>query len=219
MEISYWQSRWRNEKTRWHMQEVFPLLKTFWNKLPLEKGGTVLVPLCGKSLDLEWLVNQGHYVIGVDVSQKAIKALVQSHEERFEKSAKGNLQCYKSESMELWCGDFFKLQQSWLPAIDVIYDKAALIALPPEMRKAYVDSLKNLLQPHTQVFINCFEYEQDEMPGPPFAVFREEMESHFGDQFYINSLYAHSLFDELTNFHRRGLHSYLREKIYHLSPK
>ena len=64
-----------------------------------------------------------------------------------------------------------------------------------------------------------FEYEQNEMPGPPFAVFREELDSLFGKQFSVTSLHGRSLFEELTNFHRRGLHSYLKEKIYHLSPK
>ncbi|MBN2730806.1 MAG: hypothetical protein JXR26_00120, partial [Balneolaceae bacterium] len=121
--------------------------------------------------------------------------------------------------MELWQGDVFKLQKRWLPAIDAIYDKAALIALPPEMRKVYAITLKSLLQPHTQIFINCFEYNQNEMPGPPFAVFRDELESLLGDQFNIKLLHTQSLFDELIKFQRRGLHSYLKEKIYRLSPK
>lgn len=219
MEISYWQSRWQNDKTGWHMQQVFSPLKTYWNSLQLAKGATVFVPLCGKSLDLEWLVNQGHYVVGVDVSVKAVHELTKRHNEPFKESSKGSFTCYKSNSMELWRGDVFKLQKRWLPAIDAIYDKAALIALPPEMRKAYAITLKSFLQPHTQIFINCFEYNQNEMPGPPFAVFRDELESLLGDQFNIKLLHAQSLFDELTNFHRRGLHSYLKEKIYRLSPK
>lgn len=219
MEISYWQSRWQNDKTGWHMQQVFSPLKTYWNSLQLAKGATVFVPLCGKSLDLEWLVNQGHYVVGIDMSVKAVHELTKRHNEPFEESSKGSFTCYKSNSMELWRGDVFKLQKRWLPAIDAIYDKAALIALPPEMRKAYVITLKSFLQPHTQIFINCFEYNQNEMSGPPFAVFRDELESLWGDQFNIKLLHAQSLFDELTNFHRRGLHSYLKEKIYRLSPK
>lgn len=201
------------------MQQVFSLLETYWSSLQLAEGTTVLVPLCGKSLDLEWLVSQDHYVIGIDVSAKAINELIEWYDEPFEESSKGDFTCYKSDSMELWNGDVFKLQQRWIPAIDAVYDKAALIALPPEMRTAYAAVIKNLIQPHTQIFINCFEYNQDEMPGPPFAVFRDELKSLFGDQFIIKILHSHSLFDELTNFHRRGLHSYLKEKIYHLSPK
>lgn len=219
MEISYWQSRWQNDKTGWHMQQVFSPLKTYWNSFQLAKGTTVFVPLCGKSLDLEWLVSQSHYVVGVDVSAKAIHELTERHDEPFKESSKGGFICYQSNSMELWQGDVFKLQKRWLPAIDAIYDKAALIALPPEMRKVYAITLKSLLQPHTQIFINCFEYNQNEMPGPPFAVFRDELESLLGDQFNIKLLHTQSLFDELIKFQRRGLHSYLKEKIYRLSPK
>jgi thiopurine S-methyltransferase len=219
MEISYWQSRWRNDKTGWHMQQVFPLLQSYWHVLNLPKNAVVLVPLCGSSLDIQWLAGQGHYVIGVDVSEIAIKTLKQNHDEPFQKSTKAGLDRYASNSMELWCGDFLKLQKQWLPPVDAIYDKAAIIALPKEMRTRYAGSLQALMQPHTQVLINCFEYKQNEMPGPPFAVFENELQSLFGENFHIKMLHVHSLFDELTNFHPRGLKSYLDEKLYHLSPK
>lgn len=201
------------------MPQVFPLLQEYWNILKLHKNTVVLVPLCGSSLDLQWLAEQGHYVIGVDVSEIAIKNIIKNHDEPFQKSTNGSLTCYTSNSIELWCGNFLKLRQQWLPSVDAIYDKAALIALPVEKRLEYAQHLHALAQPHTQIFMNCFEYEQSEMPGPPFAVFIEELELLFGDTYHIKCLHTHSLFDELTNFKRRGLHSYLNEKIYQLYPK
>lgn len=219
MEISYWQSRWIKGNTGWHMDEVFPPLKNYWHHLQLAHGATILVPLCGKTLDIEWFVGQAYYVIGIDVSEKAIEALKHNHSEPFCTSSTGGLTRYKSDSLELWCGDFFKLQKNWLPPIDAIYDKAALIALPPETRRQYAKAIKRLCQPHTRQFLSCFEYNQDEMNGPPFAVFEDELQTHYSDRFHINLLYSHSLMDELTGFHRRGLHSYLTEKIYHLTPE
>lgn len=200
------------------MEQVFPLLKMYWPHLHLAANATVVVPLCGMSLDIQWLIKQGHYIIGVDVSPKAIRSLMQTHAQPFEKSSKGQFDRYKSTSLELWCGDFFKLQKEWLPPVDAIYDKAALIALPPALRKKYARTIQNLTEPHTQIFLNCFEYEQNEMSGPPFAVFRDELEASYGEQFSINLLHSHSLLEELTTFHQRGLRSYLIEKIYHLSP-
>lgn len=218
MELSYWQSRWRNDNTGWHMDEVFPLLKEFWHHLQLKEGATVLVPLCGKTFDIEWLVGQGYSVIGVDISDKAIHTLKQNHGKPFQKSRKGDLVRYKSTTLELWCGDFLKIQKSWLPPVDAIYDKAALIALPADMRRRYVQVIKQLSTSQTQLFLNCFEYNQAEMNGPPFAVFLEELQKRYSSQFNINLVYTHSLMKELTGFQRRGLQSYLTEKIYHLTP-
>lgn len=219
MEISYWQSRWKKDNTGWHMDEVFPLLKSFWHRLELRKSSTVLVPLCGKSLDIDWLAAQGYRVIGADVSEKAVNILKDRLPYSFTKSAKGSFTCYKSASVELWRGDFFRLRKQWLPTIDAIYDKAALIALPPDKRRQYTTHLQNLAESHTQIFVNCFEYEQEEMNGPPYAVMENELQSLFGNRFNIELLYKHSLFNELPQFGQRGLKSYLIEKIYHLQPK
>lgn len=219
MEISYWQSRWQKQKTGWHMQTVFPLLKTYWKHLNLSQNAVVLVPLCGKSLDLDWLLRQEYHVIGVDVSEIALKEVINRSGAAFTSSTKGSFTCFRSDALQLWCGDVLTLQKQWLPPVDAIYDKAALIALPPHKRGDYAHTLRSLLQPHTQIFMNSFEYEQKEMTGPPFAVFLDEIERQYGDLFKINLLYEHALLKKLTNFQRRGLRSYLTEKVYHLSPK
>lgn len=39
------------------------------------------------------------------------------------------------------CGDFFKLVPGGLRHVRLVYDRAALIALPPEMRRGYVEHL------------------------------------------------------------------------------
>ena len=218
MELSYWQSRWKKGAIGWHMDTVFPPLKTYWNRLNLKAGSRVLVPLCGKSLDIDWLLEQKHHVIGVDISKRALEAVMRRTSSSLKESTKGSFTCYKSASLQLWCGDFFKLRKKWLPAIDAIYDKAALIALPPEQRQNYASHIKSLIQPNSQILLNSFEYKQHEMTGPPFAVFEEEIRTYYQAKFSINLLQERSLFNDLTNFHRRGLQSYLTEKIYHLSP-
>lgn len=219
MEISYWKSRWRKDHTGWHMDEVYPPLKTLWYQLNLPQNATVLIPLCGKTLDIDWLAGQGHQVVGIDISEKAISILKDRLPYAFHNTSKGPLKCYKSDSVTLWCGDFFKLQPEWVPAIDAIYDKAALIALPPEKRSTYASHLQTFIQPHTQIFLNCFEYKQNEMSGPPFSVTRKELQKLYGQRFNLHVLHERSLLEELSRFKQRGLKSYLIEKIYHLYPK
>lgn len=200
------------------MNEVFPLLKKFWPRLQLPPGASVLVPLCGKTLDIEWFIKLGYYVIGVDISEKALKEITERLDLPAPASSKGDFTYSKYPGLELWKGDFLKLQDTWIPHVDAIYDKAALIALPPQMRQAYANTISRLSQPHTQQLVNCFEYVSAEMNGPPFAVHKQELKQLYGDTFNLELLHSHSILDALPGFQRRGLHSYLREKIYHLKP-
>lgn len=219
MEISYWKARWNKDKTGWHMNEVYPHLPTFWPGLQLEEGAPVLVPLCGKSLDLLWLKDQGHRVIGVDVSPKAAENFFREHRLDHQTYTKGSFTVYEHKNLSIWCGDFFKLRTGYLPKIDAIYDKAALIALPKNQRKRYAENVLTLCNTNTQILLNTFEYEQDEMTGPPFSVFSDELNELYGDHFTIEVLHEESIMDNLVKFQQRGLSSYLIEKVYHLRPK
>lgn len=216
MEISYWKSRWVKGKTGWHMPEVYPPLKRYWSRLNLDKEVTVLVPLCGKSLDLAWLAGQGHRVIGVEVSEKAILEFLEESNMDYQTSAKGPFMRYITGDITLWAGDFLKLQPSWLPEINVVYDKASLVALPGHQRRSYADHVLSICSSGTRMFLNTFEYPQSEMNGPPFAVFRAELEELYGSRFDIDLLHEESVIEKLSKFQSRGLTSYLIEKVYHL---
>ncbi|NGP77589.1 thiopurine S-methyltransferase [Balneolaceae bacterium YR4-1] len=219
MEISYWKSRWNKGNTGWHMQQVYPNLLAYWPELQLERDATVLVPLCGKSLDLLWLQNQGHRVIGVDVSQNAAEQFFRENGLDYHTSPKASFTVYQGQDISIWCGDFMKLKRSFLPEISAVYDKAALIALTQQQRKLYAKKVIEMCDRDTKILLNTFEYEQEEMNGPPFAVFPEELEELYGKHFTISLLHEESIFEDLVKFHRRGLSSYLIEKVYQLQPK
>lgn len=218
MEISYWQSRWRKGKTGWHMDTVYPPLPTFWDDVNIESGSRILVPLCGKSLDLGWFVDHGHTVTGIDVSAKAIHHIMQQHPESFTKDSSHGFTVYRSESLVLWQGDYSKLPTDEIPTQDLIYDKASIIALPPEKRLDHANKHIELCSTHTQILLQTFEYEQSEMHGPPFAVHEEELKKLFGNRFKLTCIHEQSKMEELQRFKQRGLSSYLTEKVFHLTP-
>ena len=218
MELSYWKARWQKNKTGWHMNDVYPHLPAYWPNLQLEKGSAVLVPLCGKSLDLLWLKNHGYRVIGVDISPKAAENFFRDNRLDFKTSTKASFTVYKGDNLSIWCGDFFKLEAGFLPEISAIYDKAALIALPKGQRKRYAQKVLTICNQSTQMLMNTFEYEQDEMNGPPFSVFTDELAELYGEHFTIELLHEESIMENLVKFQHRGLSSYLIEKVYHLRP-
>jgi len=219
MELSFWESKWKKGQTGFHMEEVYPPLKECFDNIPLPERANILVPLCGSSLDMYWLREQGHHVIGVEVSPIAIEQLKKQGEESFSHYQKGTFQVFKNTHLQLWQGDFMNLNLSWLPRIHLVYDKAALIALPPLQRVYYAKKMEEILGEKGQLMQQTFEYNQDEMDGPPFSVPREELEDHYGDNFNIELLMEKNAPELLKRFSKRGMQSYLKEKLFHIRPK
>ena len=58
MDEAFWQRRWARNEIGFHLNEVNPYLRRHWPSLKLAQGARVLVPLCGKSLDMAWLADQ-----------------------------------------------------------------------------------------------------------------------------------------------------------------
>lgn len=200
------------------MDTVYPVLPKIWSQIQLKQETTILVPLCGKSLDLQWFLEQGHCVIGVDTSPKAHRAIMNRSSESFNEGSSHGFTIYRSDKLELWEGDFMKLPVNKISPPDIIYDKAAIIALPPAMRSSYAKKLIELCNPNTYIIIQTFEYPQEEMNGPPFSVDRKELDHLFGDDFSFELLHEQSKLDELAPFRQRGLSSYLNEKVHLLKP-
>ncbi|WP_138431992.1 thiopurine S-methyltransferase [Fodinibius saliphilus] len=218
MELSYWQSRWQKNNTGWHMETVYPQLPKLWPYLSIDKNSEVLVPLCGKSRDIRWLLEEGHTVTGVEISSKAIQKIKENYPHTFSKERSHGFIVHSSDQLTLWEGDFLTLPPDQVPAPAAIYDKAAIVALPPAMREKYAQKIMALCDPQTQILLQTFEYEQDEMTGPPFSVPESEIHKRFGSHFSLHLLHEQSKFDQLKKFQQRGLSSGLMEKVFLLTP-
>ena len=73
MQPEFWHDRWQRNQIGFHQEQVNPCLERLWPQLELPRGARVLVPLCGKSLDLSWLAASGFEVLGVELSQTAVE--------------------------------------------------------------------------------------------------------------------------------------------------
>jgi thiopurine S-methyltransferase len=97
--------------------------------------------------------------------------------------AHGTLALYRGGSITIIAGDFFAVQHAHVGTIDGIFDRAALVALPPDMRRRYVEHLR-VLAPHaTRELLVSIEYPADASPGPPFSVEQTEVRSLFPSVF------------------------------------
>lgn len=186
MEASYWHQRWDRGEIGFHADQVNPALVQHLGKLNLEPGGRIFVPLCGKSLDIGWLLAQDYNVVGVELSPIAVSELFESlgvepeiHE------AGGRVRC-AAPNLEIWNGDFFDLSRDDLGAIDAVYDRAALVALPASMRPRYAKHLIDITDAAPQLLLT-YEYDQQLLDGPPFSVPEEEVH-RFYDETYRPTL-------------------------------
>jgi len=218
MEPDFWHERWENNLIGFHLDEVNPRLVEFWPKLGAKPGSRVLVPLCGKSLDLRWLAEQGHQVIGVEISPIAVKDFFAENHLQAKCIHGARFDIWQGEQITLLCGDVFELTAEDLGDIDVVYDRAALIALPPETRRCYVEMLNRLVPATAPHLLISLDYDQDKMPGPPFAVSDREIETLYGERYRIECLQSDEVLEQNARFRERGL-TWLKESVYLLKER
>lgn len=219
MELSYWVSRWKKEKTGFHMPGGYAGLKNHWNQLKIGANPLVFVPLCGKSVDLVQLERFGATVIGVEISEKAILDFYDEQNRSYETDSHGDFIIRKSNHIEIWQGDFLKFPINKIPQPDLIYDKAALTALPPKMRERYVNKICELAGRTASILLHHFVYAQEQMPGPPFSITESEILRLFSNLFKIHMLEENTIpVDNFPQFQRRGLRSSLQERLLYMSP-
>ncbi len=184
MQADFWHQLWERQQTGWHLSETNPFLKDHFNALELQEGNRIFVPLCGKSLDIAWLLDQGLEVVAVELNEGAVCELFNALQVKPEVKNEGAFKRYSYHNITIFVGDFFNLELSMLGKIDAVYDRAALVALPPEMRKQYTKQLCHLAKGASQLLIT-FEYDQGKQEGPPFSVPMQELHQHYCNDYTI----------------------------------
>ncbi|MFL1419998.1 thiopurine S-methyltransferase [Pseudomonas fildesensis] len=216
MEPKFWQERWARNQIGFHLPEVNPYLQRHWSTLALADGAKVLVPLCGKSLDLIWLASQGHRVLGVELSEQAVEAFFSEQGLAPRISRRGEFKVYQAGEIEVWCGDFFTLDADALGDCAALYDRAALIALPPLMRAQYTEHLNTFLAKGCQGLLITLDYDQTQKAGPPFAVTDDEVKMLLGMHWALEVLEERDILGESWKFVQGGV-TRLEERVYRLT--
>ncbi|WP_419909733.1 thiopurine S-methyltransferase [Hoeflea sp.] len=169
MEEAFWQERWRLNQTAFHEGRPNRLLLEHFDRLALGAGDTVFVPLCGKTMDLDWLYERRLRVVGIEFNREAVEEVFSRLSLVPDMQHTGKLIRFKAGSLEIFVGDFFELTGAMLGHMDAIYDRAALVALPKETRPGYAAHLAKIGGRARQLLIS-FDYDQGRMDGPPFSV-------------------------------------------------
>lgn len=186
MDEKFWKAKWQNNEIGFHQAEIHPSLLKFGDKF---RPGKIFVPLCGKTLDMIYLRDTGHEVIGVELSEIACRAFMQENDLPFTEEKSGEFLVFKTKGIELWCGDFFKLPDFVWKDVVGVYDRAALVALPFDLRSDYVTVLNQKLPMKSDVLLVTFVYAKDQISGPPFSIPELEVDEHYRS-FLVDKIFS-----------------------------
>lgn len=196
MEPDFWHNKWEQKQIGFHLDDTNPHLLAHFPQLNLKSGSRLFLPLCGKTRDIAWLLAQGYQVVGAELSEIAVTELFAELALQPEAESLADLKRYQAENICIYQGDIFQLEPSMLGEIDAIYDRAALVALPATMRKAYSQHLLTLTGKARQLLIS-FDYDQSLMAGPPFCIVSNEINTLYAAHYHITHLAHHPLPDGL----------------------
>jgi len=194
--MANWLEFWENNEINWHSDVVTQELEEYLGLLKLEPGDKLFFPLCGKSLDMTYILNRGFSVIGVELSEIGIKQFFHENELDFTISSVGEFNLYSAKNIEIYCGDFFSLTSKNLCDVKAVFDRKSLIALDRNLRQKYVKHLNVIISLGVRILLITLHYPQHQMSGPPFSVNKSEVESLFSMAFKYQEL---KCFEDIEN--------------------
>lgn len=205
MQADFWLQAWRDGHIGFHRTEPLPLLVKHWPDLELAPDSRVFVPLCGKSLDMAWLVAHGHRVLGVELSPIAVEQFFDEHGLTPERHQTPYGTHYTAGRIEIIQGDVFALDAATLATCSAVYDRAAIVAMPPDLRTRYAREVYARLPEHCRGLMVTLEYPPAEMDGPPFSVEEGDIGRLFAHEWDISVLDRRDVLGSEPAFRARGL--------------
>ena len=219
MEADFWHEKWEADSIGFHQARTNKHLQQWWPEAEIARNSEVFVPLCGKSLDMLWLHEQGYKVTGIELSEIAIESFFKENDLSFERHTDGSFEVFsgtgKAEGIKLLAGDFFALTADHCCTVSAVYDRASLIAMNDDLRPQYAQQLALILPPGSITLMLVIDYDASKMQGPPFPVSAPIVTKLFAQNFDIQELAHYSGPEYVGNLSKRGLDS-LEERVFRL---
>lgn len=185
-----WKKKWDAGMTRWHQPDVYWVLKKY-AKDYIHEESRILVPLCGKTVDLAYLTKKAKEVVGVEGVLKGVQEFIQENPD-LQMAASGQreqFECFRGEKIWMFCGNFFHFGPSVAGKFDLIWDRAAMVAIDPKDRDEYAHVLGSVLKPGAVLLLSGFVRPKGDLTsGPPFTLNRDQIISLFERQPWVASV-------------------------------
>lgn len=187
MKAEFWHEMWARESQGFHEEKGNAMLARFAREVWPEEIQRIFIPLCGRTRDIAWCLSQGWSVVGAELSQAAIEALFEDLGVVPKVLDLGRLRRYSAPQLDVYVGDVFDVSADTLGSVTGVFDRAALVALPEQMRRDYARHLVEITGGAQQLLIT-FDYDQSAMDGPPFSVPSDFVEDVYAPHYKIQPL-------------------------------
>ena len=215
MDNQGWKDRWQRREIGFHQPQAHDQLAALWPQSGIAPGCAVFVPLCGKSRDMAWLAGRGHTVVGAELSELAVREFFEEETLSPSVSDVAGFKVFEAGPYRLYCGDIFELPKSATSDVGACYDRAALVAFPPERQSQYARKLGELLPLTAPIFLIALEYPHGEISGPPFSTPDAGIRALFADGFDVECLSSRDALSDFASdaLKKRGV-TRLEEAVY-----
>ncbi|XP_021889222.1 probable thiol methyltransferase 2 [Carica papaya] len=150
-----WEKRWELGITPWDLGQPTPIVLHLQQHGSLPNG-RALIPGCGTGYDVVAMASLERYVVGLDISENAIK---KAKEMSFS-SPNANCFAFLKEDFFTWCPS---------ELFDLIFDYTFFCAIEPSMRSAWAKRMHELLKLDGELITMIFPI-TDRVGGPPYSV-------------------------------------------------
>lgn len=204
MDKQDWLDKWKLNDIKFNQDEVNVRLEHYYSKLNLNKSDRIFVPLCGKSIDMLWLAQKGHPIVGVEFSPIACKAFFEENGLPYQVKTLDSFTAYYNDVITIYCGDYFALMPDLIGNSKAVYDRGGFVALPPDVQEQYIEHLVTLIPVGSKILMLTIEYDQQQIEGPPYSVSLDEIKQRCGSHFHIDQL-EHEPGDVPEHLEEKGL--------------
>ena len=188
----WWRMAWAKGTISWHRDKVDAILQKYLKRLTGDKKHiSILVTLCGKSLDLPWLADQGHNVVGCELSEIAGKQLFEENGIPYSVMSVNDFKVFSAtddRKLKFYAGDFCNMDASLIGPVDAIWDHMAFGSVSPNDRPSYVEILASLLVPSGKILLSNWEYDQSKWKVSPYSLNTTQIKEYFGNCFDVKLL-------------------------------
>jgi thiopurine S-methyltransferase len=191
-DVETWDWLWKNGGTPWVTESVHPLLSEYIDQLTLGRANCrTFVPLCGNTIDLKWLVEQGHRVVGLEVSETAILQFFErcgweQEVKQLEGIENGKLYTACDGRLQIYQCDMFAVSKDILGSFNCVWDRGSLGAISPDTRKGYVEIISSIVADDGRILLEVIEHEgTGNFHGPPYSLKEQDIANLLSNGFYF----------------------------------
>lgn len=191
MTVGMWKECWNTPNVEFHNPQLNELFVKYHQRMLTRPGMRIFVPLCGKAVEMKWLVDHGHKVVGLEAAPVPCKAFFEENGIPYNVKEMKGIHGEKYESLDhnivIYSCDFFLFTADICGEFDGIWDSGGLNSMDVEDREAYIRRIRTLMGKGCVNLTEFVNFDKS-MVDITWSMTKEELQKVFGEGFIVEDL-------------------------------